>query len=80
LAKFTIILEFGVGTYIRQVRAASAQGALKKIGSGKHGKAVLFRMLSKDKPVGIMGIDNCWCCTAVLRDKLALVNIVKTAE
>jgi hypothetical protein len=80
LAKFTIILEFGGGTYIRQVKAASPHGALKKIAAGKHGKAALFRALSEDKPVAIESIDNCWCCTAAFRDKLALVNIVKTAE
>jgi len=80
MAKFTVILEFAGGTYIRQVKAASAQSALKKIAAGKHGKAELFRALAKDKPVAIEGIDNCWCCSALYREKLALVNVIKTAE
>jgi hypothetical protein len=80
VAKFTMILEFAGGTYIRQVKAASPQIALKKIASGNHGKAKLFRALSKDRPIAIEGIENCWCCSTLYREKLALVNIVKTAE
>ena len=80
MAKFTVILEFGGGTYIRQVKAASPQGALKKIAAGKHGKTKLFGVLAQDKPSTIEGIDNCWCCANSYRGQLALVNIVKTAE
>jgi len=80
MSKFTIILEFAGGTYIRQIKATSPQGALKKIAIGNHGKAALFRALSEDKPVEIEGIDNCWCCSTVYRGRLALVNMVKTAE
>jgi len=80
MAKFTIILEFGGRTYLRQVKAPSAQGALKKVATGNHGKTELFRALSKDKPVAIESIDNCWCCSVVHKEKLALVNIVKAAE
>jgi hypothetical protein len=80
VAKFTVILEFAGGTYIRQVKATSPLSALKKIAVGNHGKSRLFRSLSQDRPVAIEGIDNCWCCAAEYRDKLALVNIVKTAE
>ena len=80
MAKFTIILEFGGSTFIRQVKAPSPQSALKKIATGNHGKAELFRELSKDKPIAIEAIDNCWCCSTLHREKLALVNIVKTAE
>jgi hypothetical protein len=80
LATFTVILEFAGGTYIRQLKAASPQVALKKIATGNHGKAELFRALSKDKPIAIEGIENCWCCSALYREKLALVNIIKTAQ
>jgi len=80
MAKFTIVLEFGGGTYIRQLRAASPQGALKKIAARNHGKTALFRALSEDKPVAIEGLDNCWCCSTEYRHQLALVNIIGTAE
>ena len=80
MARFTVILEFTGGTYVRQVKAASARRALKAIATGKHGKAALFRALAEEKPAAIEGVKNCWCCGASYRDKLALVNIVKTAE
>ena len=80
MARFTVILEFGGGTYLRQVKAGSAHAALKSIAAGNHGKAALFRTLSEDKPVAIEGIENCWCCSGLYRGNLALVNIVKTAE
>ncbi len=80
MAKFTIILEFAGGTYIRQVKAATAKGALKKVAAERHGKAALFRALAEDKPVAIEGIDNCWCFSTEYRSKLALVNIIETVE
>jgi hypothetical protein len=80
VAKFTVILEFAGATYIRQVKATSPLSALKKIAVGKHGKTSLFRALSEDKPVAIEGVENCWCSSTLHRGKLALVNIVKTAE
>ena len=80
MALFTIILDFGGSTYIRQLKATSPQLALKKISAGNHGKAAMFRALSKDKPMPIEGVENCWCCATSHKGKLALVNIVKTAE
>jgi len=80
LAKFTFILEFGGGTYIRQVRAATPQGALRKLAAGTDAKAKLFRALADGGVVAIDGIANCWCSTASHRGELALVNIVETVE
>jgi hypothetical protein len=80
LATFTVILEFAGRTYIRQVKAASPASTLKKIATGKHGKTAMFRALAKDTPAAIEGIKNCWCCSTLYRDQLALVNIVKTAD
>ena len=80
LARFTLILEFGGGTYIRQVRAALPQGALRKLAAGTDGKAKLFHALADNGVVAIEGIANCWCSSASRRGKFALVNIVRTSK
>ncbi len=80
MAKFTLILEFGGGTYIRQVRAAAPQNALSKLAAGTDAKAKLFRALANDDVVSIDGVANCWCSSTSHRGKFALINIVKTAE
>jgi hypothetical protein len=80
LATFTLILEFGGGTYIRQVRATSPQGALKKLAASNDGKVKLFHALADNGVVAIDGLENCWCSTASRRGKFALINIVRTAE
>ena len=78
MAKFTLILEFRGGTYIRQLRAASPKAALSALAAGPDPKSKLFGALLDDKPVAIDGVTNCWCSSAVYQGKLALVNIVRT--
>jgi len=80
MAKFTVILEFGGGTYIRQVKAISPKTALRKLAAGTDDKRALFFTLVDEGPVAIQGISKCWCSSATYRGKLALANIVKTAE
>jgi hypothetical protein len=80
LAKFTLILEFRGGTYIRQVRAPSPKSALKKVAVGTDSRSRVFRALLNEKAVAIEGVTNCWCSTASYQAQLALVNIVKTAD
>ena len=80
MARFTLILEFRGGTYIRQERAASPQAALKKLVRPTDTKTKLFRALAEQRVVAIDGIENCWCSSALDRGKLALVNIIKNAE
>jgi len=75
-----LILEFDGGTYIRQVKAASPKTALRKLAAGADHKKDLLLALVDEGPVAIQGISNCWCSSATHRGKLALVNIVKTAE
>jgi hypothetical protein len=79
LAKFTLILEFRGGTYIRQVRASSPKGALKTV-DGTDSVTKVFCALRDETPVAIEGIANCWCSSTLYQSRLALVNIVKTAE
>jgi hypothetical protein len=64
MARFTLILEFGGGTYIRQVKAASPETALRKLAAGTDDRRSLFRVLADEKAVAIEGIANCWCSCA----------------
>lgn len=80
MAKFTVILEFCGGTYIRQVKATSPRTALRKLATGAGDKKNVFLALVADGTIAIEGISNCWCSSATLRGKLALGNIVKTAD
>lgn len=88
MAIFTVILEFGGGTYISQFRARSAQRASANHAAylvgikGMSTPATRRRLadrLSQERPVAVQGVHNVWCCSASLGKKLALVNIVATA-
>jgi hypothetical protein len=86
MALFTVVLEFDGGTYISQVRAASAHlAAIKHVALLASNKTIgptrkrLAVRLAGDKPVGIKGLRNVWCCSATVGKKFALVNIVATA-
>jgi hypothetical protein len=35
--------------------------------------------LLSDRPVAIKGVRNVWCCSALVGNKFALLNIVATA-
>jgi len=47
---------------------------------GSDSKTKIFKTLMEENQVGIDGIPNCWCSSASFQGRLALVNIVKTAE
>jgi len=88
MALFTVILEFGDGTYISQFKAASANAAAVKHAAhliGVKGMCTpsnrkrLADCLSLEQPIAIQGIRNVWCCSASVGRKFALVNIVATA-
>jgi len=80
LKKFTVILEFRDGTYIRQLKALTPRAALKQLGALNDEKGRVFRKLAVDKPVPIKGVEGCWCACASVGKDLALVNIVKTSN
>lgn len=80
MPKFTLVLEFRGGTYIRQVRARSPRAALKTLSSGSDRGHRVFKALLDEKTVAIEGISNVWCSSASFQGRLALVNIVKTAD
>ncbi len=90
MALFTFILDYNGGTYIHQIKARSLRIAPVKWAStleeseipgfGKQGKKQLILDLQNDEPVGIQGTSNVWCISALVRGKLALINIVATVD
>jgi hypothetical protein len=88
MALFTVVLEFGGGTYISQFKAASAHAAAIKHAahlisikgmSTPSDRKRLAESLSLEQPIAIQGIRSVWCCSASVGRKFALVNIVATA-
>ena len=88
MALFTVILEFDGGTYISQFQATSPDDAAVKHADylvGLKGMSTpanrrrLSDCLSLERPVAIEGLRKVWCCSASVRGKFALVNIVATA-
>ena len=87
MALFTVVLDFGGGTYISQVRARSAPVALrlwaksealsKVQGLTSRDRGKLAESL--DEPVKLDGLKNAWCATAAAGRKFALVNLVRTS-
>lgn len=87
---FTVVCDYDGGTYISQVaapdeRAAAANWAKafreeKKApkGAKRITKDVLGR-LDTDPPTLLEGLSGVWCVTALARDKLALINIIRSA-
>jgi 3-deoxy-D-manno-octulosonic-acid transferase len=88
MALFTVVLEFGGGTYISQFKAASAHAAavkhaahlisIKGISTSSDRKRLADR-LSLEQPVAIQGIRNVWCYSASVGRKFALMHVVATA-
>lgn len=88
MALFTVVLEFGGGTYVSQFKAASAHAAAAKHAahlislkgmSTPSDRTRLAERLSVEQPIAIRGIRNVWCCSASVGRKFALVNIVATS-
>lgn len=88
MALYTFFLEYRGGTYISQVRAASPSSALKswarKLGNidvwglGPKSKSEMIEKLQLDAPTAIEGIQSTWCCTAFLRNHLAVIHFIQT--
>ena len=58
MAVFTVIVEYGGGTYIRQARGLSPVDALKKLACETDRKVKLFRVLALGEPTLIQGIAS----------------------
>jgi hypothetical protein len=87
---FTVIADYGGGTYLAQVRARSAREAAI---AWPESPAVAELALLLDLPIAtfkevlrepevspVRSLSRCWCVTADLGDQLLLLHIVQTAE
>ena len=89
MALYTIVLDFDGGTYIRQERAADADTAVavwekrksvRNFLGLRHTKGSLFDEEVDRIPVALKGLRNVWCTSALVGEKLALINVVKTVD
>jgi hypothetical protein len=84
---FTVIVEFGGGTYISQVYALGPAEALTgwiaaqsdaDLFSWKLSRIEMIKRFAEDSPHALDGLQNIWCMSASLANGLALANIIKT--
>lgn len=89
MSLFTVILEYDGGTYISQIEAEDVGAAVRawadRVAAGaipelpSNVGPMFARELSEEVPVPITGLSGVWCCTAAVRGRLGLVNVVRTA-
>ncbi len=95
MALYTVVFDYDGGTYVSQVNARMAEGALAKWadelpemdvkGLGHEEKQELLGELAADAKLGqelapVKGAKNVWCATALVHGKFALMNVVRTAN
>jgi len=90
MSLYTLIMEYAGGTYISQSKAHSPKSACMKWaqkldesqvkGLGLKGKESLIEQMKEESPVAIDGMLNAWCHSALVRGKLALINLVQTEQ
>ena len=92
LNTYTLVLDYGGGTYISQVQSNSGHSAftqwIKKeldLNILKVKKTTAEEVLRKvrdmqETPTPIRGLVNVWCAALLLDDKLGIVHIVKTRK
>ena len=90
MALFTVVMEYNEGTYISQIKNASPENALRLWGTsldlntipnfGSKSKKILLNELldCNHKLVLLDKMVNAWCTSLVIRNKLILLNIIKT--
>ena len=87
---YTIVFDFAGGTYLAQVRAPDAAGAVARWAGqlARRGLPCLTRAearelardLPADPPVPVEGLVNTWCSTGLVGGRAAFAHIVRTAE
>ncbi len=82
-------MDFGGGTHISQVRAASIKGVMKKYAAKLIANDAIGTLSTRQKlavsiedeePIAIEGVCNVWCFCASADKKFGLVNVVATLE
>jgi len=84
--QYTLICEYGGGTYISQTKARSAKSALLRWLSGSssgeylpnRARSRLAKELEENAAVAVEGCKNVWCWSASSAKGLILVHIVLT--
>ncbi len=90
MALYTFMLEYAGGTYISQLKAASPKSACVKWAQKLDGAQVkgvrvkdkesLIEQMKEEIPFALDGMSNAWCNSALIRGKLALINLVQTEQ
>ncbi|MBZ5597351.1 MAG: hypothetical protein LAO03_10050 [Acidobacteriia bacterium] len=84
---YTVILEFGGGTYISQVSGESPAAALpnwmsqlqdQELAKWAITRNELISIIESDRPVPLGGCVGVWCLTGSVKNGLALINVVAT--
>jgi hypothetical protein len=92
MALFTCLMEYEGGLYFSQVRAVSVRAACmiwaRKLdvsqvkGFGAKSKLLLIEEMKEESKylVSIDGVINVWCTSALVRNKLVLVDFIQTEQ
>jgi hypothetical protein len=92
MALFTCIMEYEGGLYFSQVRANSVRAACmmwaRKLnvgqikGLGAKSKLLLIEEMKEESKhiVSIDGVINVWCTSALIHNKLVLVDFIQTGQ
>ena len=84
---YTVVLEFGGGTYIAQVSAESPVAALpdwisqlqdEELAKWGITRSELTSIIGSDHPVPIDGCVGVWCLTGSAKKGLVLINMIAT--
>ena len=85
-SRYTFVLEFLGGTYVRQATGESPEAALRawlrlageeEFEWASH-RAELLRAVCDEVPVPIEGCQNVWCISGLAGDHLFLIHIIGT--
>jgi len=85
---FTLVSEYGGGTYVSQVHADNERQALKEWAShllseqpmgAASGSIGIYALGDLHSPTPVAGLTSVWCWTALVADELVLTNIIRSA-
>jgi hypothetical protein len=84
---FTFVLEFGGGTYVAQYRGRTPRQALSQwarreseLLPSRSARLAAAAFASTGDLAPLENVVNAWCASTIVGKKLALLNVIKTAE
>jgi hypothetical protein len=81
MKRWTMIVDYDGGTYIRQAVSPSIeQAVLRMIETDEAGYMSCLAENTSEDYVPITGIENTWCISGLFDDKLVTAHIVLTAD